>query len=174
MSFILYMFLLMYGQMVMTSIIEEKNNRVLELVVSSVKPAQLMLGKIIGVGLVAVIQIAIWGCIMCIMSVVVMPMVMPEGLNEQVAMMNAGTFNPADTTMDPDMIKALAMFTSVGYLAKLFMYITLFLIGGFLFYASIFCGYRLCGRQYPGCLSASDIRGSSHNSGIGVCPFYWQ
>ncbi len=138
MSFILYMFLLMYGQMVMTSIIEEKNNRVLELVVSSVKPLQLMLGKIIGVGLVAVIQIAIWGCIMCIMSVVVMPMVMPEGLNEQVAMMNAGTFNPADTTMDPDMIKALAMFTSVGYLAKLFMYITLFLIGGFLFYASIF------------------------------------
>ena len=56
MTFILYMFLLMYGQLVMTSIIEEKNNRVLELVVSSVRPVHLMLGKIFGVGLVAVLQ----------------------------------------------------------------------------------------------------------------------
>jgi len=47
MTFILYMFLLLYGQMVMTSIIEEKNNRVLELMVSSVRPIDLMLGKII-------------------------------------------------------------------------------------------------------------------------------
>lgn len=59
MSVLLYMFLLMYGQMVMTSIIEEKNNRVLELVVTSVKPTQIMLGKIIGVGLVAVTQLAL-------------------------------------------------------------------------------------------------------------------
>lgn len=138
MAFILYMFLLMYGQMVMTSIIEEKNNRVLELVVSSVKPLQLMLGKIIGVGLVAVIQMAIWGCLMCVMSVVVMPLLMPEGMMEEVAMMNAGTFNPSVSAMDPDLVRAAALFSSVGYLAKLFMYVTLFLIGGFLFYASIF------------------------------------
>ncbi len=49
MSFMLYMFILLYGQMVMTSIIEEKNNRVLEIVVSSVKPSYLMLGKIVGI-----------------------------------------------------------------------------------------------------------------------------
>ena len=60
-SLVLYMFLLMYGQMVMTSIIEEKNNRVLEVMVSSVKPTQLMVGKILGIGSVAVTQIAIWG-----------------------------------------------------------------------------------------------------------------
>ena len=53
------MCLLLYGQMVMTSIIEEKNNRVLEIVVSSVKPTHLMLGKISGIGLVAVTQILI-------------------------------------------------------------------------------------------------------------------
>ena len=47
-TMLLYMCLLIYGQMVMTSIIEEKNNRVLEIVVSSVKPTQLMLGKICG------------------------------------------------------------------------------------------------------------------------------
>ncbi|MDE5594009.1 MAG: ABC transporter permease, partial [Muribaculaceae bacterium] len=60
MSFMLYMFILIYGQMVMTSIIEEKNNRVLEIVVSSVKPTYLMLGKILGIGAVAVTQILIW------------------------------------------------------------------------------------------------------------------
>ena len=49
MMFILYMFILLYGQMVMTSIIEEKNNRVLEVVVSSVKPNTLMMGKILGI-----------------------------------------------------------------------------------------------------------------------------
>lgn len=53
MTFILYMFILMYGQMVMTSIIEEKNNRVLEILVTSVKPTHLMLGKLVGIGLVA-------------------------------------------------------------------------------------------------------------------------
>lgn len=137
MMFILYMFLLMYGQMVMTSIIEEKNNRVLELVVSSVKPIQLMLGKILGVGLVAVLQVFIWGVLICLMSAFVVPLLMPESLTTQVEMMNSGSLDMA-SSLDPDMLKAVGMFTSVSYLATLFGYILLFLIGGFLFYASIF------------------------------------
>lgn len=138
MTFILYMFLTMYGQMVMTSIIEEKNNRVLELVVSSVKPVQLMLGKIIGVGLVAVMQIVIWAALLCVFGGFLLPVLMPESMMEQVSMFNAGTFNASSTSLDPDMVKALAMFTSVGFIAKLFGYILLFMVGGFLFYASIF------------------------------------
>ena len=73
MAFILYMIILMYGQMVMTSIIEEKNNRVLEIVVSSVKPSVLMAGKIIGVGLVALTQILIWAAIVLSFTVWAMP-----------------------------------------------------------------------------------------------------
>ncbi|MDE6438090.1 MAG: ABC transporter permease [Muribaculaceae bacterium] len=138
MTFILYMFLLLYGQMVMTSIIEEKNNRVLELVVSSVKPLQLMLGKIIGVGLVAVVQVTLWGVLICLMSAFVLPMLMPEPVAEQVTLFNAGGFDAATSAVDPDMVQALALFSSVGYLAKLFFYVLLFLVGGFLFYASIF------------------------------------
>lgn len=138
MTFILYMFLIMYGQMVMTSIIEEKNNRVLELIVSSVKPTQLMMGKIIGVGLVAIFQIAIWAVIVCVMSGIIMPVILPEEVMSEVSMFNAGTFNASTAGNDPDMIKAIAMMTSVGYIAKLFLYMALFLIGGFLFYASIF------------------------------------
>lgn len=137
MTFILYMFLLMYGQMVMTSIIEEKNNRVLELVVSSVKPIQLMLGKILGVGLVAVVQVLIWAVLLCAMSTFIVPLLLPESIASQVSMMNTGSLDMASAA-DPEMLQAIGMFTSPLYIATLFGYILLFLIGGFLFYASIF------------------------------------
>ena len=61
----LYMFLIIYGSMVMTSVIVEKGSRVLDVLVSSVNPFQLMLGKILGVASVAVTQIAIWGVLVC-------------------------------------------------------------------------------------------------------------
>jgi ABC-2 type transport system permease protein len=138
MTFLLYMFLLMYGQLVMTSIIEEKNNRVLELVVSSVKPVHLMLGKIFGVGLVAVVQVIIWGILLCSMSAFLLPALMPAELSQQVAMFNAGTMPTGADAIDPTMLTAIAQFSSVAYIAKLFCYILIFLIGGFLFYASIF------------------------------------
>lgn len=137
MTFVLYMFLLLYGQMVMTSIIEEKNNRVLELVVSSVKPMQLMMGKIIGVGLVAVVQVVIWGVLLCLMSAFLLPAILPADLSAQVAMASAGDMD-LSSGVDPDMINALATFTSVGYIATMMGYMLLFLVGGFLFYASIF------------------------------------
>jgi ABC-2 type transport system permease protein len=138
MTFLLYMFLLMYGQLVMTSIIEEKNNRVLELVVSSVKPMHLMIGKIFGVGLVAVVQIIIWGVLLCMMSAFLLPALMPADLSQQVAMFNAGTMPTGNDVLDPEMLTAIAQFSSVAFIAKLFLYVLVFLIGGFLFYASIF------------------------------------
>lgn len=138
MTFILYMFLLMYGQLVMTSIIEEKNNRVLELVVSSVRPVHLMLGKIFGVGLVAVLQIVIWGVLLCLMSAFVLPLLIPAGVGDQVAMYNAGTLAAGTETLDPELLSAISLFSSAAYIAKLFAFILIFLIGGFLFYASIF------------------------------------
>lgn len=124
MTFVLYMFLLMYGQMVMNSIIEEKNNRVLELVVSSVKPSDLMLGKILGVGLVAVVQILIWVVLLCTMSSVLMPMITPE--------------SGIDAVAQPELAAAVESFSSISFILTLFGYILIFLIGGFLFYASIF------------------------------------
>ncbi len=138
MTFLLYMFLLMYGQLVMTSIIEEKNNRVLELVVSSVKPIHLMLGKIFGVGLVAVVQIVIWGALLCAMSAFLLPLLIPAEVGQQVAMLDTRSLSAGTDTLDPDLLNAISLFSSVGYIAKLFGFILIFLIGGFLFYASIF------------------------------------
>lgn len=60
MGFIMYMVIFVYGGMVMRSVMEEKINRIVELMISSVKPTQLMLGKVLGVGGVGLTQLAIW------------------------------------------------------------------------------------------------------------------
>lgn len=118
MSLMLYMFIMLYGQMVMTSIIEEKNNRVLEIVVSSVNPTSLMMGKIVGIGLVAITQILIWGVLLTACSMWVLPLV--AGAAESGAGIDLG------------------MYGSPAYIMQLFAYILLFLIGGYLFYSSIY------------------------------------
>lgn len=63
MGFILYFALLLFGTQVMTSIIEEKTSRIVEVLASSLTPFQMMLGKVVGVGLVALLQLGIWAAI---------------------------------------------------------------------------------------------------------------
>lgn len=137
MSFLLYMFILMYGQMVMTSIIEEKNNRVLELVVSSVKPVQLMLGKICGIGLVAITQIIIWGVVMAFVSTLALPSLMPEEAMSQITQLRAGTLDIGQVD-NYETLSALNILTNVGFIIQIFFWLTLFLMGGFLLYAAMF------------------------------------
>lgn len=123
MDMMLYMFILIYGQMVMTSIIEEKNNRVLEIVVSSVKPFQLMFGKIAGVGLVAITQILIWAVLIGTAVGIATPFLV-SGVESSDA--------PVELTA------AITQFTDPGFLISLLVNTLLFFIGGFLFYASIY------------------------------------
>lgn len=60
-GFLIYIFIFMYGAQVMRGVIEEKSNRIVEIIISSVKPFQLMMGKIIGIALVGLTQFLIWG-----------------------------------------------------------------------------------------------------------------
>lgn len=60
MGFIIYIFVTMFGQMVLTSVINEKSNKIVEVIVSSVKPFEMMMGKILGVACVALTQFVIW------------------------------------------------------------------------------------------------------------------
>lgn len=137
-TFLLYMILLLYGQMVMTSIIEEKNNRVLEIIVSSVKPTGLMLGKICGIGLVAVTQIVIWAVLIVVLSAFVMPAILPADVAADLNAINAGMSGPAQSTLDSDLLAALAVMADPMYLLGLFVILLLFLIGGFLLYSAVF------------------------------------
>ena len=137
MSLLLYMFLLLYGQLVMTSIIEEKNNRVLEIMVSSIKPGQLMMGKILGIGAVALTQVMIWGVLIVSMSAFVLPAILPAEILGEVNAFNAGSLNASTANNDIEMLQALSIVSNVGYVLNIFIYLILFLLGGFLFYAAM-------------------------------------
>lgn len=133
MTMLLYIFLLLYGQLVMTSIIEEKNNRVLEIVVSSVKPAQLMMGKILGIGAVAVTQVLIWAALITAISAYALPAMLPADVMSEVSLLSSGQLSAADATNDIGLLQAIMQLGDVSYILMLFGYLLLFLIGGFLF-----------------------------------------
>ncbi|MBO5984187.1 MAG: ABC transporter permease, partial [Rikenellaceae bacterium] len=134
----LYMFLIIYGSMVMTSVIEEKGSRVLDVLVSSVSPFQLMLGKILGIASVAVTQVAIWGVLICGLSATVLPALMPADLMQTMEAIEAGQMTAMEADMDADMLSALSMATDIPQLVMMFVWLLLFLVGGFLFYSAMF------------------------------------
>ncbi len=135
----LYMFLIIYGVMVMTSVIEEKGSRVLEVLVSSVKPFELMVGKILSIALVAVTQLVIWTAIIIIGGAILIPAIMPDDIMQSVAAVQSGSMMSSDVSgVDPDMVSAIATITDFGYIAEIMGYSLLFLVGGFLLYSAMF------------------------------------
>ena len=114
-GFVLYMFLLIYGSMVMQSVIEEKNNRVLEVMVSSVRPFDLMMGKILGVAAVAVVQVVIWGVLIVGVGSFVLPQLMPAEAMAGVEAVQQGLPDAAAASgMDSEMLPVLAAGTDLG------------------------------------------------------------
>lgn len=135
---ILYMFLLLYGSMVMTSVIEEKGSRVLDVLVSSVKPFQLMVGKIVGVAAVAATQIVIWAVLIVGIASMVLPSLIPADVMQSVEAVQRGELTSIEAGLDADMVSAISVATDTGSLALMFVYLLLFLVGGFVFYSSLF------------------------------------
>ena len=135
MMFLIYLVIFIYGNMVMRSVMEEKTNRIVEVIVSSVRPFDLMMGKIIGVGAVGLTQFAIWA--------LAIPL-----LNLGVSLLFAGQLSGLDSAMvegagqpsTADILKiqsALDELSSFSYV-YLFGFFLLFFIGGYLLYASLF------------------------------------
>ena len=89
-GFLLYFILAIYGGMVMQSVIEEKNSRILEVMVSTVRPFDMLMGKILGIALVAATQILVWGVLLVLFSAVIMPALMPENILDSVQQVQAG------------------------------------------------------------------------------------
>ena len=137
MGTIMYMTVFIYGMMVMRSVMEEKVNRIVEVMISSVRPFQLMLGKIIGVGAVGLTQVAIWGLLIPIIYIIV---ALVLGLD-----MNSGQMDGVDmaaANIDPEEIKgmiALAMqeLSRQNWLMIVPLFI-LYFLGGYFLYSSLF------------------------------------
>jgi ABC-2 type transport system permease protein len=124
----IYMLMIIYGTQVMRGVSEEKTNRISEVVVSSVKPFQLMLGKILGIGAVGLTQFSIWILLMYGVKSS-LPFIIP-GLHSEVDdAMQSGSFAIIATTL-----KGLSTLP-MGKIVSLFIF---YFIGGYLTYASIF------------------------------------
>ena len=129
------MFVLMYGAMIMNSVIEEKTNRIVEVVVSSCRPFQLMLGKIIGVGLVGLTQMAIW-----IVLLVVVAMVAGSAFGIGNVSPDAVSPEALASAKDMGAMEAIVRDTlSINYTPIIVGFI-LYFIGGYLLYSSLFAG----------------------------------
>lgn len=138
-SFILYMFLLIYGAMVMQSVIEEKNNRVLEVMVSSVRPFQMMLGKILGVASVAVVQVVIWGVLVFGVAFFAIPLIIPDDMSNAMSMMQQGASpETLSAAANVELLQAVTALTDPIYISKIIIGLLLFVVGGFLLYAAMF------------------------------------
>ncbi|MBO7307054.1 MAG: ABC transporter permease [Alistipes sp.] len=120
---LLYMVIIIYGQMVLTSVVEEKSSRVLDVMVTSCSPFQLMMGKILGIATVALTQIAIWAVLVIAASKFLIPALFSADIAATSDMMLQGVMGTLGDT---------------GYITKLFVYLALFILGGFLLYASLY------------------------------------
>lgn len=133
-TLLIYIFVITYGGMVMQSVIEEKTNRIIELLVSSVKPFQLMMGKIIGVMLVGIAQMALWGIILSIIMTVAS---VGFGVS-QAQSIAAGQPMPSPTmNMSQDTQELLTAIVNLPYAEIGLMFIIMF-VGGYLLYSSFF------------------------------------
>ena len=138
-TFLIYMFVMSYGGMVMQSVMEEKTNRIVELMVSSVKPFQLMMGKIIGVALVGFVQLAIWGVML---SIILMVCGSVFGLSAApavpaVAGADAQMAAMAQQAGGGEAAEIMSAFMGLPY-AELGIMFVLYFVGGYLLYASFF------------------------------------
>jgi ABC-2 type transport system permease protein len=144
---LIYFFIFMFGAQVMRGVIEEKTNRIVEVIVSSVKPFQLMMGKIIGVGMVGLTQFVLWILLTFIFISGVQKVMFPEmsktptqKVLSQDLMSNAQV-NPAEITYTeakPQIMEEI--FSSLGdvnFVLIIGMFLFYF-IGGYLLYASFF------------------------------------
>ncbi len=133
---LIYMFVLQYGGMVMQSVTEEKTSRIMELMISSVKPFTLMMGKIVGVALVGLFQMLIWG-VMLFVIMLVLGMLLGTPALATGTIENAETASALNFTGDAGKVLSLVAGMNLKEIVVMFV---VYFIGGYLLYASFFAG----------------------------------
>ena len=146
-GFLIYMFIFLFGAQVMRGVIEEKTSRIVEVVVSSVKPFQLMMGKIIGIALVGLTQFALWVLLTVIIVTIAREVVLPDHAKqktEQTMTQDLMKTSPAGSIMeqpknenDQVVNEAFNVLGDVNITLILIAFVVYFL-GGYLLYGALF------------------------------------
>ena len=140
---VLYISAFLYGSQVMNGVIEEKSNRIIEVMISSVRPFQLMMGKIVGVGLVGITQFLLWGVLTFTASTATSAL-MSDKIEQKVQTMQKTGLNKAEIEnfkkeiKDKNPLAGIAQTVENVSLGKLILCFLLFYVGGYLLYASLF------------------------------------
>jgi ABC-2 type transport system permease protein len=139
-SVMIYFFIFLYGVQVMRGVIEEKTNRIVEVIISSVKPFQLMMGKIVGIGLVGLTQFLMW-VVLCSLVMFIGGLVMFGNMSDPALLVDAGSVVSTSELSDAQAMLLendfAVAFLSINWplLITLFIF---FFIGGFLLYGAMF------------------------------------
>lgn len=142
-AFIIYFAIFLYGSQVMRGVVEEKTSRIIEVIISTVKPFQLMMGKILGVGLVGVTQFVLWIVLTFAIVNFVTPLFMQGKNQKEIQQSLNGTANKAQETINKATEKATSnneistMLNQVNIPAYVLVFLFYFVFG-YLMYASMF------------------------------------
>lgn len=145
-SFLTYFFVLMFGAMIMNGVIEEKTNRIVEVIISSCKPMELMLGKIIGVALVGFTQIIIWAIMLGIGGTILGIGAGVLGGTDTAALTSAMAQNPEamaaleQAQQSSEFSEIVQMILNVNYI-QILVFFVLYFVGGYLLYAALFAAF---------------------------------
>jgi len=135
-GYLLFMFIIIYGNMIMRSVIEEKTSRIIEVIISSVKPMKLLLGKIFGTSLAGVTQFLAWVILMGILSFIISSM-----FGIDIGSMNSQQEAMAELQSAQGVEGAAFQVANELFqmpLANLVIMFILFFLGGYLLYASLY------------------------------------
>ncbi|TVZ25625.1 ABC-2 type transport system permease protein [Gillisia sp. Hel_I_86] len=130
-GYLLMMFIIIYGNMVMRSVIEEKTNRIIEIIISSVKPIQLMLGKIIGTSLAGITQFSIWVILGTVLLLITSSLTGMNLLEAQPQMQDI------DQVSNGEMQQLIIDITNLPILTLIISFLVYF-IGGYFLYSAIY------------------------------------
>jgi ABC-2 type transport system permease protein len=133
-GFLLYFFIFAYGSMIMMSVMEEKTNRIIEIIISSVKPFHLMTGKIIGVSLAALTQVLIWGVMFFVFSYIFS---IVFGISTSYNTGDLILSAEGDTGLSSFALEMITAFMNLP-LTNIFIAFIMYFLGGYFLYASIF------------------------------------
>ena len=131
----IYAFIFFYSTQVMRGVIEEKTNRIVEVIISSVSAFELMIGKIIGVGLVGITQFIIWAIVTMIMSITIFPLLIIDKFNPSLQM-NSDELVNNSFKIDPNN-EAIQFIINELQWSYLILFFILFFLGGYLLYSGL-------------------------------------
>ncbi|MDG1398739.1 MAG: ABC transporter permease [Polaribacter sp.] len=137
-GYMLMMFVMIYGTSVMRSVIEEKTSRIIEVIVSSVKPFQLMLGKIIGNASAGLLQFFIWGILLFIISTVATSVFGVDMVEMQTSKLPAEQLEAAKQAAGGDKMQLIIQEILRLPILKMFLLFIFYFLGGYMLYSSLF------------------------------------